>query len=38
MSLASAYYPSGFNKSIVLSIDGVGQFETGKLAIAKMVK
>ena len=33
--LASAYYPSGFNKSIVLSIDGVGQFETGKLAIAK---
>ena len=33
--LASAYYPSGFNKSVVLSIDGVGQFETGKLAIAK---
>jgi carbamoyltransferase len=33
--LASAYYPSGFNKSIVLSIDGVGQLETGKLAIAK---
>ncbi len=32
--LASAYFPSGFKKSIVLSLDGVGQFETGKLAIA----
>ncbi len=32
--LASAYFPSGFKKSVVLSLDGVGQFETGKLAIA----
>lgn len=31
--LASAYYPSGFKKSIVLSIDGVGQYQTAKLAI-----
>ena len=32
--IASAYYPSGFNKSLVLSLDGVGQFETGMLASA----
>ncbi len=31
--LASAYFPSGFKKSIILSLDGIGQFETGKLAI-----
>ncbi len=31
--LASAYFPSKFKKSIILSLDGVGQFETGKLAI-----
>ncbi len=33
--LASAYYPSGFNKAIVLSLDGVGEHETGLLGIAK---
>ncbi len=31
--LASAYYPSGFKKSLILSIDGVGQYHTAKLAI-----
>ncbi len=32
--LASAYFPSGFKKSIIMSIDGVGQFQTAKLAVA----
>ena len=32
--IASAYYPSGFNKALILSLDGVGQFETGMLASA----
>jgi len=31
--LASCYYPSGFNESIVVSYDGVGEIETGLLAI-----
>ena len=31
--LASAYYPSGFKKSIILSLDGVGEYETGMLGI-----
>jgi len=32
--IASAYYPSGFNKALILSLDGIGQFETGMLASA----
>jgi len=31
--LASAYYPSGYKKSLILSLDGVGQFETGMVGI-----
>lgn len=33
--LASSYYPSGFEEAIVLSIDGIGDFKTMKLAIGK---
>ena len=30
--IASSYYPSGFKDALCLSIDGVGEFETGMLA------
>lgn len=30
---ASAFYPSGFNKSIILTIDGTGELESSLLAI-----
>ena len=33
--LASCYYPSGFNESIVVSYDGIGEIETGLLAVGK---
>ncbi|PID60300.1 carbamoyl transferase [candidate division KSB3 bacterium] len=33
--LASSYYPSGFQDAIVLSIDGIGDFKTMKLAIGR---
>jgi carbamoyltransferase len=31
--LASCYYPSGFNKSILISLDGIGEMDTGMYAI-----
>ncbi len=31
--LASAYYPSGFDKAIVFSNDGIGEYETGMLGV-----
>lgn len=33
--IASAYYPSGFNNALCLSLDGVGEFETGMIAAGK---
>jgi len=33
--LASAYYPSGFDKALILSLDGVGEMETGMYAYGK---
>jgi carbamoyltransferase len=30
--LASAYYPSGFDKTIIVSLDGMGEMETGMYA------
>jgi carbamoyltransferase len=33
--LASCYYPSGFNRSLVVSYDGLGEMETGILAIGE---
>lgn len=36
--LASAYYPSGFQKSIVVSYDGTGESESGAFAIANKGK
>ena len=33
--LASAFYPSGFSKSLLLSLDGIGEFETGLVGIGK---
>ena len=36
--VASAYYPSGFKDSLCLSIDGVGEFETGIIASGKSGK
>jgi carbamoyltransferase len=33
--LASSYYPSGFQDAIVLSIDGIGDFKTMKLALGQ---
>ena len=36
--LASAYYPSGFNDSLILSLDGLGEFETGLIGIGKKNK
>jgi carbamoyltransferase len=31
--LASAWYPSGFNRALVVSYDGIGEIETGLLAV-----
>ncbi len=31
--LASTYYPSGFDRALLLSQDGIGEFDTGMLAI-----
>jgi len=31
--LASAYYPSGFDKAVLISLDGIGEMETGMYAI-----
>jgi len=36
--LASTYYPSGFNDSLILSLDGLGEFETGLIGIGKKNK
>ena len=36
--IASAYYPSGFNKALVLSNDGMGEFETGLVCSANKGK
>ena len=33
--IASSYYPSGFKDALCLSIDGVGEFETGMMASGK---
>lgn len=33
--LASAYYPSGFNEAVVVSLDGMGEMETGMYATGK---
>ena len=33
--LASTYYPSGFENALIISLDGVGQFETGMLGIGR---
>lgn len=31
--IASAYYPSGFNKAVLVSLDGMGEMETGMYAV-----
>ncbi len=36
--IASSYYPSGFNESLVVSYDGLGEINTGISAIAKSGK
>ena len=33
--VASSYYPSGFKDALCLSIDGVGEYETGLIASGK---
>ena len=33
--LASAYYPSGFKKSLVISYDGLGENQTGQIGLGK---
>lgn len=33
--LASAYYPSGFPKALLLSLDGIGEMETGMYALGE---
>lgn len=33
--LASAYYPSGFDQAILISLDGMGEMETGMYATGK---
>ena len=33
--LASAYYPSGFNEALLVSYDGMGEWETGLFGIGK---
>ena len=35
---ASAYYPSPFNESIILTLDGVGEWVTSSVAIGKKIK
>ena len=36
--LASTFYPSGFKKSLILSLDGMGEFETGMVGIGNKKK
>ena len=36
--VASSYFPSGFKNALCLSIDGVGEFETGIIASGKSGK
>jgi len=36
--VASAYYPSGFDKALILSNDGMGEFETGLVCSGKKGK
>ena len=36
--LASTYFPSGFNESLVVSYDGVGEMETAMIGIGKSGK
>lgn len=36
--LASTFYPSGFNKSLIVSFDGLGEYETGLIGIGKKEK
>ena len=33
--LASTYYPSGFNNALVVSYDGMGEYETGMIGVGK---
>jgi carbamoyltransferase len=33
--LASSWYPSGFSESLVVSYDGIGEIETGLMAVGK---
>ncbi len=33
--LTSAYYPSGFNEAVLLSLDGMGEMETGIYAVGR---
>jgi len=33
--LSSAYYPSGFNEAVLISLDGMGEIETGMYATGK---
>jgi len=33
--LASAYYPSGFSDAVLVSYDGIGEFESGVIGIGK---
>ena len=36
--LASAFYPSGFKNSLIMSLDGIGEFETGLVGIGRKDK
>lgn len=36
--LASTFYPSGFHKSLIVSFDGLGEYETGLIGIGKKEK
>ncbi len=36
--LASTFYPSGFKKSLIVSYDGLGEYETGLIGIGKKDK
>ena len=36
--LASTFYPSGFNKSLIVSYDGLGEYETGLVGIGQKDK
>ena len=36
--LASTFYPSGFQKSLIVSFDGLGEYETGLIGIGKKEK